>query len=128
MYDSLQHSIGIEQGRGTVRNFYIKNNIFSSSFYDDYKHSGTVSNVIFDNNLFYGHSGTGTNIRSGDPLFIDPNVPTSNVNILDALGFKVASNSPAVNAGVSPPNPLSFDFEDDVRPSGGTIDIGAFEK
>jgi len=63
--------IGTEGDNPTVQDIFIENNILS-----DYSGSmgrltmqyGSVSNVEFDNNLFHGGSGEGSNQVSGDPM------------------------------------------------------------
>ncbi len=59
---------------------------------------------------------TGTNLITTNPLFVD----------LANNDYHLTSNSPCIDAGTLTNSP-SFDFENNPRPAGTGVDIGAFE-
>ncbi len=77
--------------------------------------------AVIENNLIYGNntaSGTlvGNNAILQNPLFIDVSVDD----------FHLQSTSPAIDNGASLGAPI-FDFENNNRPFGASVDIGAYE-
>jgi parallel beta-helix repeat protein len=137
---------GMPRAGGTLYNNVVANNIISHSttVYDLYFAAGAgVAGNRSDYNLIYRpggalflRQGTGAtysnlaawtkatgndaNSRSGDPMFVDPN--------LGAAGFALNAGSPAINWGMNVLWLVGSDYKKTLRPLSGTIDIGAFEK
>ncbi|OAQ41999.1 hypothetical protein A5893_02440 [Pedobacter psychrophilus] len=81
------------------------------------------TNLLYDYNIFYGGSNyelVGTHSIIQDPKFVNP---STNPNLAD---FHLQNGSLAINAGN---NAFSYptDYEGNVRPISGTVDMGAFE-
>ncbi len=86
-------------------------------------------NLTVDYNLYWTSGGspsasligkTGTHDKKADPLFVNP---SSDPPVAD---FHLKAASPAIDAGTSAGAPAT-DFDGNPRPSGGSIDIGAYE-
>jgi parallel beta-helix repeat protein len=82
------------------------------------------SNVVFDNNLYYGTTvipnRVATDIVGFDPLFVNATTVATSAN------FSLLPSSPAINAvqnGIFPP----IDLYGTIRPQGVRADIGAIE-
>lgn len=113
---------------------YLANNIFyntSTNNPNDEWNPG--NNKTFSNNLYFGYSETPANDEKAltkDPLFIKPGTApeqsTGMVHGLDAFsGYKVAENSPVINAGTYISNNTTMDFF--KNPIGLIPDIGVHE-
>lgn len=87
----------------------------------------TQKNIIFRNNLTFPVSYTCSkddysgfiwknNIEGLDPLFVD----------VENYDFRLQADSPAIDAGYSQGTP-PYDHDGNKRPSGGRVDIGAYE-
>ncbi len=111
---------GIYIDNPDASNIFIQNNICSDN-------SAQLSiqqmngNAIIENNLIYGNntaSGTlsGNNAFFQSPQFVD----------ISTDDFHLQSNSPAIDNGAVLGSPI-FDFENNTRPFGTSVDIGAYE-
>ncbi len=117
--DSAAGGIGIN----TTDDVSIRNNISYAE--PDHWAFGTLAqpniNTVISNNILYNENGSQqiyNNLSSGwtevNPLLVDP----------ENGDFTLASNSPAVNAGIA--TTILDDFNSNLR-NDGTPDIGAFE-
>lgn len=92
-----------------------------------------MTNIDLSNNIFYGAGHTNlasivSNPNVANPLFVAPGIG-ANINDLD--GFKLQSNSPAINAGLNLTtlglDIGATDFFGDASLSGSSQDIGVAE-
>jgi parallel beta-helix repeat protein len=136
---------GMPRAGATLYNNVIENNIISNSTsaYDLYFAApgsliaGNRSNynLIYRSGAIIVRQGNGTynnlaawtkatgndaNSRSGDPMFVGPSQ--------GVLGYAVNSGSPAVNWGLNVASIVYNDYRKTLRPQGGAMDIGAFER
>ncbi|WP_319501497.1 right-handed parallel beta-helix repeat-containing protein [uncultured Draconibacterium sp.] len=90
-----------------------RNNIF---YFEDeaewgFEPDGTC---VFENNLYYNVSSRGANAVTADPLFIDPGSGGTDIDMTDPdrlAGYKLASDSPALNTGLSIENSGDKNFQ-----------------
>ena len=95
----------------------------------------------YDNNLYYNYANTPANdanpvvVQKGTPVFVDPgkapNTPNSVVNDRTAFdGYKLAENSPAINAGKVITDANGYAVEKDFFGNNANVaspDVGAHE-
>jgi len=87
---------------------------------------GVLQNYVVDHNMYYncgtnGFTGlTETNKLVADPLFVGGANP-------DVNDYKLQSNSPAIDAGISTAPTVTDDYWGTPRPQGSAYDIGAYE-
>ena len=89
-----------------------RNNIF---YFEDEAEWGFEpgNSCLFEHNLFYNVSPKGTNAITSDPLLVDPGKGGTNINMKDPerlAGYRLKSNSPCINAGVTIGNNGGKDF------------------
>ena len=65
-------------------------------------------------------TGLDGNSRTGSPMYVNP--------AQGVTGFAVAAGSPAANTGLNLLSVVKDDYRKTLRPLGGLIDIGAFER
>jgi len=111
----------------------VKNNIFSGASVYALESEDSQAAISHDHNCYYRNTGdlvsyNGTTYDQNtlgtfeatalgsNPLFIDS----------DSNNFQLQSTSPCINAGY-PIRSISSDIDGNIRPSGGQIDIGAYE-
>ncbi|MDX2139353.1 MAG: choice-of-anchor Q domain-containing protein [Chloroflexota bacterium] len=106
---------------GNVRFF---NNIVYARLNEKANEAYNSSNIVFDNNLYYGTTvipnRVATDIVGLDPLFVNATTVATSAN------FTLLPGSPAINAvqnGIFPP----IDLYGTIRPQGVRADIGAVE-
>jgi len=109
--------------------FYF-NNIFinTNPEFGEFKFNSSTNN-FFDHNLFYGFNSDflppDSNGILEDPRLVNPGIATSRK---DLEGYKLESNSPAINAGLLLKNHGIFDYFGNQVPFDlGFPDIGAHE-
>ncbi len=104
---------GIDVQTSSNTGITIRNNILSKagSFNVAASSGSTVSNNLFD-----AGSTSGTSAVQGNPAFM---------NVAKA-DFHLQATSPAINTGITTGAP-TVDFDQQARPQGGQVDIGAFE-
>jgi parallel beta-helix repeat protein len=105
------------------RDVNVYNNILYALSGNKINSSYSNINCNYDYNLYFGGGEIivgGANSITDDPEFVNESL---NSNTAD---FRLNSGSPAINNGTSIKAP-SNDFDGNVRPSQGGIDIGAFE-
>lgn len=106
---------------------------YNNIFYFEEPSFWTVSpdqSCVLSNNIFYNVSPKGENALTADPMFENPGVVSTDVDMHDPLrlsGYQLKNDSPALNAGVNIDDNGGIDFWG--NPLGtGAIDIGAHEK
>ncbi len=102
-------------------NVVIRNNLLSNNIVELMVPTGVSrGSFVADSNLIDGirgyENGDCTGCMEAGPMFVDA----------AAGDFHLQSGSPAINAGESDLAPAR-DFDGNVRPSGGAVDIGAYE-
>ena len=125
------------RGKGELRNVVFKNNIFDLSQAEQMI-SGSLDNIIFDNNCYYAPSKSRQiysdlsfeGLRAANSAF-EPNGFWANPRFVAKKKqtpdhFKLAGNSPCINRGEA--LPLAADFWKNDRLKTGKIDVGVFEK
>jgi len=94
----------------------VKNNILSQNTSTNIKlATGTSGLVTASHNLFDGGSTYGTNVVTGDPLFVSPST----------LNFRLQAGSPAIDKGTNVG--ITKDKDGTTVPIGAGPDIGAYE-
>jgi hypothetical protein len=82
------------------------------------------------NNLFYNILPKGENAITGDPLFVNPGVVTTDIDMHDPerlSGYRLNNNSPCIDAGIVINDNGGKDFWGNTV-GAESIDIGAHEK
>jgi hypothetical protein len=115
---------------GTREYHFYNNIIYNLSPNASYVFDTTGSYTrIIDNNLFYGLPPAGeppdSHKVTGDPLFVDP--ASAGTGWSTAFGFVLGKNSAAIDNGILLPDHAAKDFQGNLVPYGGKIDMGAFE-
>ena len=114
-------------------------NYFNNIFYILKNPTATAYNLslstnnIFDSNIYYGihpssepTSAVDTNKITSNPLFVNPGSGSIGINTVE--GYKILSNSPAINSGVRLNGHAQSDFWGNTVPdSSGLVDRGAHE-
>lgn len=99
-----------------ITDYTIENNLFDRANSDTEIYIGDSNRTIAQLNALTNCSG---NI-SGDPLFVSPAWGTTG-------DYQLQSGSPAIDSGTSSGAP-SIDIDDNSRPQGSAVDIGAYEQ
>jgi hypothetical protein len=112
---------GISVENPDIENIVIRNNIVSQNLMFQIQIENPVQNLQIDHNLIDGYRDYpdevyGNDFVEGNPMFVDI------VNV----DFNLQESSPAINKGSLEDAP-DDDFNGNIRPQSGAIDIGAFE-
>lgn len=86
--------------------------------------AGNATNVVFENNLYFGASTvpvtSPSDIVGRDPLFVNPTLDLGTAN------FAVRAGSPAIDTALAAQSPAT-DIAGTRRPVGAGPDLGAWE-
>lgn len=125
----INGQIFVQAGRNRVAiETSFKNNIFYFSSPSEWGREPS-DEVTFENNLFYNVSPKGTDYVSGDPLFVEPGIGGTGIDMTQTnrlSGYQLQANSPAINAGTSIDGNGGLDFWGNPLYN-NAADIGAHE-
>jgi hypothetical protein len=108
---------GIAIWNPEARDLTVRNNIVAFNAHSQMDDTTGTGATTFSHNLVFGPTGiAGDRAVVADPLFVDAT----------AYDFHLAADSPAIDAGSETDAPET-DYAGSKRPSGPTVDIGAFE-
>ncbi len=103
--------------------FYARSDRPATDVYDGTDPIYKVSNIVFENNLYFGTTNMpnkSSSNRVGDPLFENPSTDLNTAN------FRLKSGSPAIDAALAGNSP-AMDVGGLPRSVGAAADIGAWE-
>lgn len=110
---------------GDLRNTILADNTATNTLNHDFVQLGTLTTAV--NNLLETRSGHSiVNGTNGNKVGVDPRLASLGDNGGPTRTHSLLTGSPAINAGISTGAP-STDQRGLPRPSGGAVDIGAFE-
>lgn len=115
---------GIQVDYGAVATALYNNTVYANGAYGLNIGPGST-NADIRNNIVYLHTTPIVNLGPGTTLVANL---LTNPNFVNATGlnFHLATNSPAIDAGVTIPQ-VTVDFDGVSRPQGRAYDIGAYE-
>ncbi len=116
----------------TPINTTFENNIFYFEGQGQWGPNAAGVNTVFRNNLYFNISPhvSGTNYIVGDPLFVNPGVAGTDIDLTTMAGlegYQVMPGSPCIDSGLEVADNGNLDLWGNVVPYNGMTDRGAHE-